>query len=74
MMREGFCMKRKTYGDQSRDVIFRPALTPLEAAMIPAEEKPRGGALRHVMRETERRFALEGGETQAGQRAKIWVR
>lgn len=30
---------------QAADVIFQPALTPLEAAMLPAQAKPGTGAL-----------------------------
>ena len=67
-------MKRKIYGYDGQEVIFQPALTPLAAAMIPARERPSGGALRHAMRETERRFAMEDGKVRKDQRTKIWVR
>lgn len=63
--------KRKRIVDD-REVVFLPALAPLEASVIPAAEKRRTGALRHA-RES---FRLDG-QTQAGdrrQRAKIWVR
>ena len=53
----------------SADVVFRPALTPLEAAMIPAQERKHAyGALALARRP----FAFEA-ET-ACQRQKIWVR
>ena len=62
-------MKRKMMRKESmREVIFRPAVTPLEAAVIPAGEKQRYGALSMVPRACEAPFWREN------QRAKIWVR
>ena len=52
-------------------VIFLPALTPMEAAVLPAQERPERrayGVLRMVP------GAWEAGEQQARQRTKIWVR
>lgn len=54
--------------------MFLPALMPLEAAMLPARERPRSGALAHVQREMERRFFPETADGWNNQRAKIWVR
>lgn len=53
------------------DVIFLPALTPIEAAVLPARERPERkpyGVLHMVP------GAWEAGERQARQRTKIWVR
>ena len=55
------------------DVIFRPALTPLEAAMLPARETRGYGALRLA------RQAFDCCEPlclacRCAQRQKIWVR
>ena len=52
-------------------VIFLPALTPMEAAVLPAQERPERrvyGVLRMVPR------AWEAGERRGNQRTKIWVR
>lgn len=52
-------------------VIFLPALTPMEAAVLPAQERPERrayGALRMVP------TAWEAGARRSGQRTKIWVR
>ena len=65
-------MKKKKQTPGAREIVFLPALAPLEASVIPAAEKRRTGALRHA-REA---FRLDK-ETQADsarQRAKIWVR
>ena len=65
-------MKKRKQMPQTREIVFLPALAPLEASVIPAAEKRRYGALRHA-REA---FRLDG-QTQASdarQRAKIWVR
>ena len=51
-----------------REVIFYPAVTPMEAAVIPAREKMRYGALRMAP------HAWEALEKRENQRAKIWVR
>lgn len=68
-------MKRTSDRQRRKDdIVFLPALTPLEAAMLPARERPITGALRHAMRETERRFFPEEEETPRAQRTKIWVR
>ena len=52
----------------TRDIIFEKALLPMEAAVLPAEEKKRYGVLAMVPR------AWEAAENEKGQRAKIWVR
>lgn len=60
--------RRPAYPD---GVIFLPALTPMEAAVLPARERPERkpyGVLRMVP------GAWEAGERQARQRTKIWVR
>lgn len=52
-------------------VIFLPALTPMEAAVLPAQERPERrayGVLRMVP------GAWEAGERRSNQRTKIWVR
>ena len=69
MMREGFCMKRKPQaGWNAGTVVFRAALEPLEAAMLPADERAPRGALKQAKTVWER---LERGDDQ---RQKIWVR
>ena len=69
MMREGFCMKRKPKaGWNAGNVVFRAALEPLEAAMLPAGERAPRGALKQAKNVWER---LERGDDQ---RQKIWVR
>ena len=65
-------MKKRKQTVRDQEIVFLPALAPLEASVIPAAEKRRYGTLRHA-REA---FRLDG-ETQANiarQRAKIWVR
>jgi len=52
----------------SADVVFMPALTPFEAAVIPAWEKETYGVLRMI------RYACEADAPDSPQRAKIWVR
>ena len=65
-------MKKKKQTLGAREIVFLPALAPLEASVIPAAEKRGYGALRYA-REA---FCLDA-RAQAGnarQRAKIWVR
>lgn len=64
---------KRTDGLRGRreDIVFLPALMPLEAAMLPARERPRSGALAHVQREMERRFFPETADGWDNQRAKI---
>ena len=52
------------------DIVFMPALTPLEAAVLPAQEREIYGTLGMV------RYACEAeeGQQRRDQRAKIWVR
>jgi len=52
------------------DVVFLPALTPMEAAVLPAREKRTYGVLGMIRR------AGDAGERfcEGDQRAKIWVR
>lgn len=52
-------------------VIFLPALTPLEACVLPARERPqrRPYGVLHMVKS-----AWEAGERPAPQRAKIWVK
>ena len=73
MMREGLIMqgKKKRFPVDHADVAFLPAITPLEAAVIPAKERNRQeryGVLRMM------RYACEAGDACLYQRAKIWVR
>ena len=49
-------------------IAFLPAITPMEAAVLPAELPARYGVLGMIPRAAE---AFAGGENQ---RAKIWVR
>ena len=72
MMREGFLMM-KTIRNRAvypANVAFMPALTPLEAAVIPARIKESYGTLSMI------RHAYEAGDAAArwSQRAKICVR
>jgi len=50
------------------DVVFRPAVTPLEAAVLPAMERKSRAALCMIRR------ACDAGACTPAQRAKIWVR
>lgn len=62
-------MKKRMPHMPADQVVFLPALTPLEAAVLPARERPRAyGVLRMV------RSAWEAGERPRPQRTKIWVR
>lgn len=62
-------MKRKPQaGWNARNVVFRAALEPLEAAVLPAGERAPRGALKQAKTVWER---LERGDDQ---RQKIWVR
>jgi len=65
-------LRNREHEMRSCGVIFYPALTPLEAAMLPARTPRDAGALRHVRAETARRFRFE--PAARGQRTKIWVR
>jgi len=65
-------VKSQKYAKHSSDAVFRPALTPLEAAMLPAAVRPDTGALKHMKRETARCFCRK--EQACAQRTKIWVR
>lgn len=60
------------YEKRRQDMIFYPALMPLEAAMLPAGERKPLGALLHAKREMMRFFGR--AETSGAQRTKIWVR
>ena len=71
MMREGFLMVKQTRRKAGcADIVFMPALTPLEAAVLPARERETYGTLGMI------RYACEAGEIRqsCAQRAKIWVR
>ncbi len=64
-------MKKKLRSGQTAydAVVFLPAITPLEAAVLPAMERSSYyGTLRMIRR------ACGAGEPQPAQRAKIWVR
>lgn len=62
-------MKRKTRENQRMEnVVFKAALEPLEAAVLPAVERAPRGTL-HQAKDVWRR--LDGAENQ---RQKIWVR
>ena len=65
-------LRNHEYEKHSCGMIFYPALTPLEAAVMPAESRRFSGALSHLRRETARRFCREAPE--CAQRTKIWVR
>ncbi len=73
MMREGFVMKRKhlKWRTYSPDMAFIPALTPLEAAVLPAKEP--GRATRGALHMATSGFDF-WQEARVDQRAKIWVR
>ena len=72
MMREGFLMMKTMRNREvyPANVVFMPALTPLEAAVIPAREKESYGTLGMI------RHAYEAGDAvcRGVQRAKICVR
>ena len=72
MMREGFLMMKtmRNRAVYSANVVFMPALTPLEAAVIPAREKESYGTLGMIRRAYEAGDAADRGF----QRAKICVR
>jgi len=55
----------------SADIVFLPALTPMEAAVLPARERETYGVLRMIGRAYD---AGEHGAQARCQRAKIWVR
>ena len=61
---------RKRQADCHADVVFLPALMPLEAAVLPAQERKTYGMLNMI------RYACEAGkeEYRRPQRTKIWVR
>jgi len=63
-------MKKKLRGRQAAydAIVFLPAITPLEAAVLPAMERAPYGTLRMIRR------ACDAGMPQPAQRAKIWVR
>ena len=65
-------MKKRKQMPQTREIVFLPALAPLEASVIPAAEKRRYGALRHAKEAF--RFEDERRAQATRQRAKIWVR
>jgi len=62
--------KMRQPGAGCMDVVFMPALTPLEAAVLPARERKTYGTLSMIP------CAYQAGEAERGrcQRAKIWVR
>lgn len=64
-------LRKRVFPIYPDSVIFQPALTPFEASVLPAREKPRErpyGVLRMVP------GAWEAGERRTRQRTKIWVR
>ena len=64
-------MKKKLRSGRTDAVVFMPALTPLEASVLPAMEKKdkkRYGTLSMV------RHAYDAGDCAPAQRTKIWVR
>ena len=61
-------MKRWNMQPDARDIVFRPAMMPLEAAVIPAGDRAYIGALSMAP------HAYEAIERRKNQRAKIWVR
>ena len=65
--------RNRKHTNAGAEIVFLPALTPLEAAMLPARERPARGALAHAVRDIRRSFSL-CAERGAGQRTKIWVR
>ena len=54
------------YTARMADVIFQPALTPMEAAMLPARMPRRMGALRHA-----RESFAPGGRKPAGRSLRL---
>ena len=72
MMREGFLMMKTMCNRENypANVVFMPALTPLEAAVLPARDKESYGTLGMIRR------AYEAGDAadRWSQRAKICVR
>ncbi len=63
-------MKKKQVS--SSQVVFQPALTPLEAAMLPARDRSSRGALHQAQRAFDP-WAQTRRDGRA-QRQKIWVR
>ena len=64
-------MKKKLRSGRTDAVVFMPALTPLEASVLPAMErkdKKLYGTLSMVRR------AYDAGDCATAQRTKIWVR
>ncbi|MGN0775182.1 MAG: hypothetical protein ACI4MM_00750 [Candidatus Ventricola sp.] len=66
-------LRKRTYRlpEKTDGVIFLPALTPMEASVLPAQERPERrtyGVLRMVP------TAWEAGMCRTPQRTKIWVR
>lgn len=53
------------------DVVFQPALMPMEAAMLPARERPQSRGALHMAR---RAFEWDQPPCPCAQRQKIWVR
>ena len=70
-------MKKKhdRFAGCGADVVFQPALMPMEAAVLPAQERvpARRGALQ-MARNAEIWSRVLGCEGQRDQRQKIWVR
>lgn len=55
-------MKRRKEWEDNREVVFTPALTPMEAAVLPAREPRPLGALHHA----KAAFDLDARERRAG--------
>ncbi|MBR5560579.1 MAG: hypothetical protein IKU73_04120 [Clostridia bacterium] len=70
-------MKRKhvRLAGLGADVVFLPALTPMEAAVLPAQERApvRRGAL-HLAKDAKNWSRVLGCGGRDDQRQKIWVR
>ena len=70
-------MKRKhgSLAGRSADIVFLPALMPMEAAVLPAQERApaRRGAL-HLAQDAKSWSRVLGCGGRDDQRQKIWVR
>ena len=66
--------KRDYFARNTQDVVFMPALAPLEASVIPALERRSIGALRHARDSFRLSDEPSGMAPRVRQRQKICVR
>jgi len=62
------------YITSMKDIVFRPALTPLEAAMLPATMPRSMGALSHARYQEEEhwsRLCVTGKKSESGKRGPL---